>query len=169
MPSSNPLTPEQLQFLQQEVVREATRTLAARRFRGIYGPLGAGIESVALEEYGPDRDAEIELEGKHDPDPIVAVREKYVRIPILYKDFIVHWRDVELSRKLGQRGFTADAVRITHQRQRPPFHMRQDRRRNLEVVLDQLRLDDMVIGKKRFRQVRQFDLAFADLGHLRCA
>jgi len=114
MPSSNPLTPEQLQFLQQEVVREATRTLAARRFLGIYGPLGAGIESVALEEYGPDRDAEIELEGKHDPDPIVAVREKYVRIPILYKDFIVHWRDVELSRKLGAPLDASRAIRAAH-------------------------------------------------------
>ena len=42
------------QVTQEEVVREARRTLVARRFLGVYGPLGAGIESVALEEYGPD-------------------------------------------------------------------------------------------------------------------
>ena len=69
---------------QEELVREARRTLVARRFLGVYGPLGAGIESVALEEYGPDRDAEIEIVGKHDPEPIVAVRERYVRVPIIY-------------------------------------------------------------------------------------
>lgn len=114
MASSNPLTEQQWQFLQQEVIREARRTLVARRFLGIYGPLGPGIESVALEEYGPDRDAEIELEGRHDADPIVAVREKYVRIPILYKDFIVHWRDVELSRKLAAPLDASRAIRAAH-------------------------------------------------------
>ena len=114
MSSTNPLTEPQWQFLQEEVVREARRTLVARRFLGVYGPLGAGIESVALEEYGPDRDAEIEIVGKHDPEPIVAVREKYVRVPIIYKDFILHWRDVELSRKLGAPLDASRAIRAAH-------------------------------------------------------
>ena len=34
-----PLTPEQLEFLQQEIVREARRTLVGRRLIGLYGPL----------------------------------------------------------------------------------------------------------------------------------
>lgn len=114
MTGKNPLTDEQWTFLQQEVIREARRTLVARRFLGIYGPLGAGLESVALEEYGRDKDAEIELEGKHDPEPIAAVRKKYVRVPILYKDFILHWRDVELSRKLGAPLDASRAVRAAH-------------------------------------------------------
>lgn len=114
MSYANPLTESQWQFLQEEVIREARRTLVARRFLGVYGPLGAGIESVALEEYGPDRDAEIELVGRHDPEPIVAVREKYVRVPIIYKDFILHWRDVELSRKLGAPLDASRAIRAAH-------------------------------------------------------
>jgi uncharacterized linocin/CFP29 family protein len=111
---STPLTDIQWQFLQEEVIREARRTLVARRFLGIYGPLGGGIESVALEEYGPDRDAEIELVGKHDPDPIVAVRERYVRVPIIYKDFVLHWRDVELSKKLDAPLDASRAIRAAH-------------------------------------------------------
>ncbi|HEY6556806.1 MAG TPA: family 1 encapsulin nanocompartment shell protein [Polyangiaceae bacterium] len=114
MGSSNPLTEAQWQFIQEEAIREARRTLVVRRFLGVYGPLGVGIESVALEEYGPDADAEIEIEGKHDPDPIVAVRKKYVRVPIIYKDFVLHWRDVELSRKLGAPLDASRAIRAAH-------------------------------------------------------
>jgi len=114
MTTSNPLNESQFAFVLEECVREARRTLVGRRFLGLYGPLGAGIESIALEEYGPDREAEIELTGKHDPEPIVAEREKYVRVPILYKDFVLHWRDVELSRKLGAPLDASRAVRAAH-------------------------------------------------------
>ena len=114
MTTSNPLNESQFAFVLEECVREARRTLVGRRFLGLYGPLGAGIESIALEEYGPDREAEIELTGKHDPEPIVAERAKYVRVPILYKDFVLHWRDVELSRKLGAPLDASRAVRAAH-------------------------------------------------------
>lgn len=109
-----PLNDAQWEHLQQEVVREARRTLVARRFLGIYGPLGAGLESVRLETYAPDRDAEIDLIGRTDPDPIVATNETYVRIPIIYKDFILHWRDVELSSKLGAPIDASRAIRAAH-------------------------------------------------------
>jgi uncharacterized linocin/CFP29 family protein len=68
--NQSPLTPEQWEFLQQEIVREARRTLVGRRLLGLYGPLGAGLESVAVEQYGPDEDAEIEFLSRTDPRPI---------------------------------------------------------------------------------------------------
>jgi uncharacterized linocin/CFP29 family protein len=114
MSNLGPLTSDQCERLQGEIVREARRTLVARRFLGIYGPLGAGVESVRLETYGPDRDAEIDLIGRCDPDPILAVNETYVRVPILYKDFVLHWRDVELSTKLGAPLDASRAVRAAH-------------------------------------------------------
>lgn len=112
--SLNPLNDEQWAHLKAEIVREARRTLVARRFLGIYGPLGAGIESVRLETYGPDRDAEIDLIGRQDPEPIVATGETYVRVPILYKDFVLHWREVELSKKLGAPIDASRAIRAAH-------------------------------------------------------
>lgn len=114
MASPNPLDDAQWKHFQSEVVREARRTLVGRRFLGIYGPLGAGLESVSLEEYGPDQDAEIDLIGRVDPEPIVATSETYVRVPILYKDFVIHWRDVELSRKLGAPLDASRAIRAAH-------------------------------------------------------
>ncbi|MCA8925588.1 MAG: bacteriocin family protein [Planctomycetes bacterium] len=116
MPSSstNPLSPEQFAHVQAEVVREARRTLVARRFIGLFGPLGAGIESVSLERFGPDKNAELDLIGREDPDPIVPLEETYIRIPILFKDFVMHWRDVELSQKLGAPLDASRAIRAAH-------------------------------------------------------
>ena len=117
MPSSstNPLSPEQFAHVQAEVVREARRTLVARRFIGLFGPLGAGIESVSLERFGPDKNAELDLIGREDPDPIVPLEETYIRIPILFKDFVMHWRDVELSQKLGAPLDASRAIRLLFQ------------------------------------------------------
>jgi uncharacterized linocin/CFP29 family protein len=114
MAGANPLSEQQWKHLQEEAVREARRTLVGRRFLGIYGPLGAGLESVNLEQYGPDHDAEIDLIGRMDPEPIVAQSETFVRVPIIYKDFVIHWRDVELSKKLGAPLDATRAVRAAH-------------------------------------------------------
>ncbi|PYM12365.1 MAG: hypothetical protein DME18_11620 [Verrucomicrobia bacterium] len=65
--------------------------------------------------------------------------------------------------------FPANAVRIAHQRQGPAFHMRQNGRRNSEVILDELRFDDVVVGKQNLGQIRKLDFAFANLGDLRGA
>src|SRR5688572_30402837 len=100
MATKSPLSDEQCEFLTNEVIREARRTLVARRFLGIYGPLGAGIDTVGVEHYGPDHDAAIELVGRTDQEPVAPEPAAFLRVPILYKDFVLHWRDVELSRKL---------------------------------------------------------------------
>lgn len=114
MTDTNPLDDEQWEHLKSEVIREARRTLVARRFLGVWGPLGAGIESIGIEQYGPDKDGEIELIGRHDPEPILADRELFLRVPIIYKDFVLHWRDVELAKKLGAPLDASRAVRAAH-------------------------------------------------------
>lgn len=114
MANQSPLTDEQWEFLQQEVVREARRTLVGRRLLGIYGPLGAGLESVAVEQYGPDEDAEIEFLSRTDPRPISGANEVILRVPILYKDFVLHWRDVSFSKKLGCPLDASRAIRAAH-------------------------------------------------------
>jgi len=109
-----PLADQQWARLNRAVVEEARRTLVARRFISVYGPLGAGLESVSFETYGPDELAEIDLVGRVDPSPIGPKEEKYVRVPIIYKDFILHWRDVELSKKLSSPLDASRAIRAAH-------------------------------------------------------
>jgi len=109
-----PLTDGQWARLNRAVIEEAQRTLIARRFISVYGPLGAGLESVSFETYGPDELAEIDLVGRADPSPIGPKEEKYVRVPIIYKDFIFHWRDVELSKKLNSPLDVSRAIRAAH-------------------------------------------------------
>lgn len=109
-----PLSPEQLEFLQQEIVREARRTLVGRRLLGLYGPLGAGIAAVSIEHYGADEDAEIDLEGRTDPKPVVGTSDLVLRVPILYKDFILHWRDVAFAKKVGAPLDASRAIRAAH-------------------------------------------------------
>jgi predicted alpha/beta-hydrolase family hydrolase len=68
-----------------------------------------------------------------------------------------------------EKRFAANPVRITHHRERPAFEVSKDRRRQLEVILDQLRFNDVVVRVENLLQIRKFNLPLADLGNLRCA
>lgn len=100
--------------LSQAVVQEARRTLVGRRFIGVWGPLGTGVEAVLLERFGPDRDAEIDMVGKKDPEPIVGGERDFLRVPVLYKDFVLHWRDIAFAKQHGAPLDTTRAVRAAH-------------------------------------------------------
>src|SRR5690606_19846229 len=62
--------------------------------------------------------------------------------------------------------FTVDTIRKTNERQRPALDMVQQRRGDLQVVLNDLRLDDMVFGKEYFIQIGYLYLAFSYLNTL---
>lgn len=111
-----PLTQQQADKLLQEAVQEVRRTVVARRLVALFGPLGAGVESVPLETIGKDERAEMDLEGKPDPRPIrTHETERYIRIPLIYKDFFLHWRDVTWSQDMGAPLDPTNAVRAAHQ------------------------------------------------------
>ncbi len=111
-----PLTQQQADRMLQEAVQEVRRTVVARRLVALFGPLGAGVESVPLETIGKDDRAEIDLEGKPDPRPIrTHETERYIRIPLIYKDFFLHWRDVTWSQDMGAPLDPTNAVRAAHQ------------------------------------------------------
>ncbi len=111
-----PLSPDQAENMLQAAIKEVRRTVVARKLMALFGPLGAGVETVSLETIKKDEPAEIDLEGKPDPHPIGAhEKETYVRIPLIYKDFILHWRDVKWSLDARSPLDVANAVRAAHQ------------------------------------------------------
>jgi len=110
-----PLSPDQLKRVEEEIVREARRTLIGRRFINVFGPIGPGVESISFDTYPKDEIAEIHLEGRSDPSPIGAhTAEEYRRIPLIYKDFLMHWRDVKWSQDMGSPIDAGNAVLATH-------------------------------------------------------
>ncbi|HEY3452160.1 MAG TPA: family 1 encapsulin nanocompartment shell protein [Myxococcales bacterium] len=94
----SPLSPEEWERLRATVVGVARRALVARRFVDLYGPLGAGVQTVAYDEYSGVTSGALDLVGEQDEAPVFTDVRRFRTIPLLYKDFRLHWRDVEAAR-----------------------------------------------------------------------
>ncbi len=79
------------------VVNTASRVLIGRRFLDVFGPLGAGIQSISSDNL--DESGSIEEETSEGISRIK--NRKYEEIPLVYSDFTLLWRDIENSEKLG--------------------------------------------------------------------
>lgn len=75
------------------VIDTAKKTMVARRFLPLYGPLGAGAQGV-----------NIDLQSKEEAfeDGFVRTQgRKYVELPQIFEDFWVLWRDLEANQKMN--------------------------------------------------------------------
>jgi uncharacterized linocin/CFP29 family protein len=87
-----PLSEKDWERLDKIVVESAQKRLVGRRFISITGPLGAGIQVV---QKGI-------LTGIDDDEEVISVAKKEnLSIPMIYKDFRLHWREIETSKRLG--------------------------------------------------------------------
>ncbi len=108
------LSEKQKANIPEDIVAQMRRTLTARKFINIYGPLGIGTSTVCHETYGDDKIAEIDFEGGKDAN-IVTSETKYIEnIPILYKDFLLDSRDINLSNTHDIPLDTSRAIRAAH-------------------------------------------------------
>lgn len=96
-----PLTDDEWNRLQGVVVQVAKRRLIGRRFIDIYGPLGPGVQTVKLETYLNATPGGVDYSGDSATGAISVEASKYAPIPMIYKDFQIHWRDLEGSRRYG--------------------------------------------------------------------
>jgi uncharacterized linocin/CFP29 family protein len=94
----NPLTTEEWEKLNATVVEEARRQLTGRRFIDVYGPLGPGVQAIAFDEFRGVSPGEIDLVGEADTATVFPDNRRFKPIPLIYKDFLIHWRDIEASR-----------------------------------------------------------------------
>ncbi len=97
----NPLTEQEWSMLQEVVVRVAKRRLVGRRFIDIYGPLGPGVQTVKYESYQNATPGGIDYTGDSALGAISVEAANYAPIPLIYKDFQIHWRDLEAARRFG--------------------------------------------------------------------
>jgi uncharacterized linocin/CFP29 family protein len=96
-----PLTPQEWQALDEAVVQVARRTMVARRFLSLFGPLGPGVQSIASDRFIGTQAARISQFGSEEAKIAFPEARRCVPLPILYRDFRLHWRDLETSRRLG--------------------------------------------------------------------
>jgi len=75
------------------VVSAAKKVLIGRRFISVYGPLGAGIQSINVDNVS-------ELDETEGNISVIKGRT-YQHIPLISEDFPLLWRDLEFSEQLG--------------------------------------------------------------------
>jgi len=93
----------------QCVVRKTVKHhLVGRKFIDVYGPLGTGAESVSLDTYGIPSWANIDMLGESN-EAVHPLKRKILRIPLIYKDFWLFWRDIEASKK-GEKPLDTSAA-----------------------------------------------------------
>jgi uncharacterized linocin/CFP29 family protein len=96
-----PLSEGRWQELNLAVVEVARRRLVGRRFLDLYGPLGAGVQSVHNDVYTGAERAAIGVLGEEPIQPVRTAGRQMLTIPILYKDFSLYWRDIQTAEQFG--------------------------------------------------------------------
>ncbi|WP_028401720.1 family 1 encapsulin nanocompartment shell protein [Ectobacillus panaciterrae] len=94
-----PLTSQDFLQLDQIVIDTARRQLVGRRFIELYGPLGRGVQSIFNDIFIENYEAKMDFQGSFDTDIESSKRVNYT-IPLLYKDFVLYWRDLEQAKVL---------------------------------------------------------------------
>lgn len=110
MRSQAPLRLDQWQALDETVIRVARQSLVGRRFIPIYGPLGAGVQAVPDDRFRGSEDGAVDLLGDADSAGIQLSVRRYLPIPLIYKDFILPWRDLATSTQFGSPLDTSGAA-----------------------------------------------------------
>jgi uncharacterized linocin/CFP29 family protein len=96
--AENPLRADEWDRLNQTVIEVARRTLVARRFIDLYGPLGAGVQTVPQDQFKGAEPGSVDLTGENETTRVFADKRTFLTIPLIYKDFLLHWRDIEAAR-----------------------------------------------------------------------
>jgi uncharacterized linocin/CFP29 family protein len=97
--SDSPLTDQEFNQLDQTVIDAARRQLVGRRFIELYGPLGRGVQSIFNDIFIDNYEAKMDFQGSFDTEIESSKRVNYT-IPMLYKDFVLYWRDLEQAKVL---------------------------------------------------------------------
>lgn len=96
-----PLSGAQWAAIDDVVTSTARGTLVARRLIPLVGPFGAGTEVVPHETIRTPSGAHVDLLGNDDEDAITSDVRRFLPLPLVYKDFWLHWRDLVSDEQHG--------------------------------------------------------------------
>jgi uncharacterized linocin/CFP29 family protein len=84
--------------MNETVIAVARRSLVGRRILDIYGPLGAGVQTVPHDEFQGVSPGAVDIVGEQETAMVFSDQRRHLTVPIIYKDFLLHWRDIEAAR-----------------------------------------------------------------------
>ncbi|MBI6546596.1 MAG: encapsulin, partial [Cyanobacteria bacterium NC_groundwater_1444_Ag_S-0.65um_54_12] len=93
----SPLNTQDWEQIDNTIVESAKRVLTGRRFLPIFGPLGVGIQDVDYDIFTGTAPAQLAIFGETETSVVRAERRVHENIPLLYKDFVIYWRDIETA------------------------------------------------------------------------
>jgi uncharacterized linocin/CFP29 family protein len=96
-----PLSASQWNLLTDAAVSTARSILVDRRFVTLVGPFGPAVEAVPAELIGGGTGGEVNLFGQAEGEAVMLEHRRFVPLPLIYKDFWLHWRDIDANRQLG--------------------------------------------------------------------
>jgi uncharacterized linocin/CFP29 family protein len=96
-----PLDDEQWRLLDDAAMRTARGMLVGRRIITVVGPFGPGVEVVPNDTIAGQATGQVDLLGEDEGEAVAIEQRRFLPLPLLYKDFRVHWRDLEANRQLG--------------------------------------------------------------------
>jgi uncharacterized linocin/CFP29 family protein len=97
----NPLNDQEWENIKTVVINVARRRLIGRRIVDLHGPLGPGVQTIVHDHFAGTTMGRVGLLGEEESDPVRSVHRESGIIPIIYKDFVLHWRDIETARQTG--------------------------------------------------------------------
>ncbi len=94
-----PLTSDQWARIDETVTETARQALTGRRFIPLSGPFGPGVQALPHDAFDGTGTGAVDRTGESAVDLVRTVARSYVPLPLIYKDFMIHWRDIETSRQ----------------------------------------------------------------------
>lgn len=98
---SAPLSSEEWERLDQIVVSTAKQQLVGRKFIPVFGPFGAGLQTIHNDVFPRGTGSCLTMSGECADEALGTGNRTYKRLPIIHKDFQFHWRDLETNRQFG--------------------------------------------------------------------
>lgn len=96
-----PLTGDQWAELDRIVVQTAQSALVGRRFLTLVGPFGPGVEVIPNDTIQGANEGQLDLLGNVEDEAIGISQRGFLPLPLIYKDFWIHWRDLEATNQVG--------------------------------------------------------------------
>lgn len=96
-----PLTEEQWSQIDKVVIDTARKTLIGRRFIEITGPFDPSVQFTTVDIIDSGESGACGLFGETECGVVKIKERRYAPLPIIYKDFKYHWRDIETANKFS--------------------------------------------------------------------